>query len=92
MTMPSRETIPLLSKSRFMAGLQCHKRLYLECYHPDLADPIPESTQARFDTGTRVGELARSLFPGGILIHSDHFHHEQAMAATAKASSNVYTG
>ena len=32
--------IPTLSKSRFMAGIQCEKRLYLECYHRDLADPV----------------------------------------------------
>jgi len=28
--------IPTLSKSRFMAGIQCEKRLYLECHHMDL--------------------------------------------------------
>jgi len=80
--------IPLLSKSRFMAGLQCHKRLYLDCYHPDLADPVPESTQARFDTGTRVGELARDLYPGGVLIAENHLHHDAAMAATTQALSD----
>ncbi len=30
-TVTPRLAIPLLSKSRFMAGLQCPKRLYLEC-------------------------------------------------------------
>ena len=50
---------PQLSKTRFMAGLQCLKRLYLECYDRDLADPVDETQQAIFDTGTGVGELAR---------------------------------
>ena len=67
--------IPLLSKSRFMSGLQCHKRLYLECFHRDLADPISEQQQHIFDSGTEVGELARKLFPDGVLISVDHMDH-----------------
>ena len=59
---------PTLSKSRFIAGRQCLKRLYLESYHHDLADPIAGSQQYRFDTGNEVGELARRRFPGGRLI------------------------
>ncbi len=56
---------PTLSKSRYMAGQQCHKRLYLECFHRDLAGPVDSQSQARFDEGQRVGELARALRPGG---------------------------
>lgn len=74
--------LPTLSKSRFMAGLQCHKRLYLECYHRDLADPIGEGLQAIFDSGTEIGELARKLYPGGLLIAEDYLHHEEAIAST----------
>jgi len=82
MGMVSRERIPLLSKSRFISGLQCHKRLYLECYERDLADEITEQQQAIFDSGTDVGVLARSLYPGGELILEDHFDHEGAVATT----------
>ena len=57
-----------LSKSRFMAGLQCLKRLYLETYARHLADPRDPASQAVLDSGTRVGELARQRFPGGVLI------------------------
>ena len=63
-----RDKIPLLSKSRFMSGLQCHKRLYLECFHPELATPPNEQQQAVFDAGTEFGALARRLFPRGLLI------------------------
>ena len=80
-----RKEIPALSKSRFMAGLQCHKRLYLECFHRELEDPVGEAQQAVFDTGTEVGEIARRLYPGGLLIAEDHLHHEEAAATTAKA-------
>jgi predicted RecB family nuclease len=73
-----RAAIPRLSKSRFMAGLQCHKRLYLELYAPELAGQLDETTVARFGVGTAVGELARQRFVGGQLIAHDHQHHAEA--------------
>ncbi|MFC1978750.1 DUF2779 domain-containing protein [Chloroflexota bacterium] len=81
-TTKQRDQIPLLSKSRFMAGLQCHKNLYLSCYHNELADPIGPSQQAVFDSGTKIGELARDIYPGGTLITENHFQHEQAVEST----------
>ena len=79
-----RDHIPMLSKSRFMTGLQCHKGLYLSCYSPKLADPIGLDQQAIFDTGTKIGELARNVYPGGTLIKENHFQHEQAVITTQK--------
>jgi hypothetical protein len=60
----------MLSKSRIIDGLQCTKRLYLHVHHPELAEVDP-STAYRFEVGHRVGELARSLEPGGRLISSE---------------------
>ena len=82
MSSSAREKIPPLSKSRFMAALQCHKRLYLECYHRDLADPVSVQQQALFDTGTEVGILARELYPGGAFIEEDYFNHSAAVEST----------
>jgi len=76
--------VPRLSKSRFQAGLQCPKRLWLECHHPELADPIDEAKQAVFDTGHRVGELARMRFPGGVLVSEDHTQSRAARETTAR--------
>ena len=80
--MPSHGISPQLSKSRFLAGLQCLKRLYLEYYHRDLADPIDASQQAIFDAATSVGELARQRFPGGRLVEEPYFAHAQAVNST----------
>lgn len=55
----------MLSKSKYVAGLQCHKRLWLQKKRPELAAPVDAATQARFDQGQQVGELAQQLFPGG---------------------------
>ena len=74
---------PRLSKSKFLSGLQCHKRLYLEIHHPSLATKPDAATQAMFDMGTEVGELARSRFPGGILVTAGYRQTEAALAQTA---------
>ena len=75
--------VPRLSKSRFLSGLQCHKRLYLEVHHPSLATQPDAATQAMFDMGTEVGELARSRFPGGVLVTAGYRQTEAALAQTA---------
>lgn len=56
-----------LSKSTFLYGIQCPKRLYFHKFHPEfLPEEIDEQVQARFDEGTDVGILAQRLFPDGI--------------------------
>lgn len=76
-------TAPRLSKSKFLAGLQCHKRLYLEVFHPQLATPPDPSMQAMLDMGTEIGELARRRFPGGVLVTAGYRQREAALAQTA---------
>ncbi|MEI6596010.1 MAG: DUF2779 domain-containing protein [Bacteroidota bacterium] len=56
----------ILSKSTFMYGCQCQKRLYLHKFKPELKNPEDENRQAIFQTGTYVGILARQLFDGGV--------------------------
>ncbi len=85
----THETPPQLSKSRFVAGLQCLKRLYLDCYHRELADPVEAGQQAVFDTGTTVGELARQRFPKGVLVAEQYHEHSQAVQSTQVLLSDV---
>jgi hypothetical protein len=73
---------PRLSKSRFQAGLQCPKYLWLQCRASQLADPITEGQQAIFDQGHAVGALARDLFPGGVLVEEDYTQADQALETT----------
>jgi hypothetical protein len=72
-----------------MAGLQCHKRLYLECFHSELADPVDDQQQAIFDAGTRVGQLARDMWPGGVLVTEDHLHHREAIESAMRVLSDT---
>ncbi len=71
-----------LSKSRFQTGLQCPKALWLTCNARELADPVSETQQHIFDTGTKVGELARERFAGGVLVSEDHTRSAQALRST----------
>jgi Domain of unknown function(DUF2779) len=66
--MPRAKPLPHLSKTRFMSGMQCHKRLWLELFQPELAAERDAATQARLDEGTLVGEVARGYVPGGTLV------------------------
>ncbi len=58
----------LLTKSRYVTGLNCSKAIWLMFNRPEEMPEIDEMTQHRFDEGHRMGELAKSLFPDGIDI------------------------
>jgi hypothetical protein len=79
-----RRRIPHLSKSRFMSGLQCHKRLYLQLYEPEASTPTDDAGEAIFSSGHTVGRLARDLYRGGMLVDED-LEWPDAMHATTAA-------
>ena len=54
-----------LSKSKYLSGLQCSKLLWHQYNAPQEIPPPDASTQAIFDTGNEIGELAQKLFPCG---------------------------
>ena len=54
-----------ISKSKFVAGCQCVKRLYWQVHEPELAAEPDAADQAIMQQGHEVGMLARQLFPGG---------------------------
>ncbi|WP_338737621.1 DUF2779 domain-containing protein [Candidatus Dehalogenimonas loeffleri] len=56
----------LLTKSKFMAGLQCPRYLWFYVNEPQRLPPPDMVTQHTFDQGHEVGELAKQLFPAGI--------------------------
>jgi len=63
----------LLSKSKYLNGLQCHKYLWLLFNDPEKISQPDSSTQHVFDEGHRIGELAKRLFPDGVDIPSEDF-------------------
>jgi predicted RecB family nuclease len=84
-----------LSKSRFVAGRQCHKLLWWKVHEPNAVELQPDKVlQDRFDQGTQVGALARVLFPGGTLINLPHSAVTERVEATRRAmeagASSIY--
>ena len=68
---PAMRPMPkLLSKTKIMRGYRCPKSIYLTIHQPELEPPVGPAQQAVFDQGNLVGELARSYYPGGILVEN----------------------
>lgn len=57
--------VTTLSKSSFLHGRQCQKRLWYEVNRPGEVPPADAATLAIFDQGHAVGEIARRLYPDG---------------------------
>jgi hypothetical protein len=63
----------LLTKSKYLYGIQCPKLLWLAVNRPaDIPEP-DAATQFIFDQGQQVGELAKRLYPYGIDIPQESF-------------------
>src|SRR5574340_607711 len=77
-----------LSKSRFMAGVQCLKRLYFQVHHPEFAVHPDESALAKLQQGQEVGKLARQAFPGGVLVEAGEIKLSEAINQTAQLAAD----
>jgi len=83
---PTAAPVLRLSKSRFTAGLQCVRQLWWRVHEPESPELVPDVvTQKLFDQGSRIGELARTHVPGGVLIDLPHNAYEERLAATKAA-------
>ena len=85
-----------ISKSQFMMGLQCLKRLWLYNHRWDLRPPVRPEQQQLFDQGHAIGLLAHEYFAGGVLVDADHKHIPQALKRTAELTAGgeniIYEG
>ena len=69
-----------LTKSRYIAGLQCPRRLWLLVHEPAAyEEPAPGSPM---DIGQDIGRKAHLLFPGGATVDEEPWQHAQAVART----------
>ena len=75
----------LISKGRYLSGLKCDKLLWCQYNDKDIFPPIDTATQAKFDQGHVVGELATQLFPNGIMVKTDSHFAEILVPATLEA-------
>ena len=72
-----------LSKSRYTAGVQCHKLLWWKVHEPKAKELQPGIVlQDRFDQGAQVGALARERFPGGVLVDLPYYAVDERVTRT----------
>lgn len=76
-----------ISKSKFVAGVQCLKRLYLQVHQPELAAEPNAASEAVMEQGREVGMLARRMFPGGVEVCSTKGL-DQAIRDTQELAAN----
>jgi predicted RecB family nuclease len=57
-----------ISKTNFMAGVQCLKRLYLRVHQPEVLADEEGAGEVVIQQGRETGLLARRLFPGGVEV------------------------
>jgi len=63
----------LLSKSKYLLGLQCPKLLWISVNDKGRLPETDETKQKLFDEGHIVGQFAKKLFPNGIDINDEDF-------------------
>jgi predicted RecB family nuclease len=76
-----------ISKSKFVAGCQCVKRLYWLVHQPELGEQPGAADEAIMEQGREVGLLARKMFPGGVEVGYQRSL-DQAIRATQELVAN----
>lgn len=77
---------PLISKSKFLLGLQCPKLLWHAYNRKDLIPAPDAATRAIFDQGHEVGALAKQLYPGGIEVRAGVADFQQVIQQSLEAA------
>jgi hypothetical protein len=84
-----------ISKSRFVSGAQCEKKLYFDLFRKELKPPVSAQQQALFNTGHEIGHLAQQVFPGGIDLSPETYYDfsdaiDQTREAITKGQQTIY--
>src|SRR3990172_5905811 len=64
----------LLTKSKYIHGLNCKKFIWLEFNAPEKLPEITKATQQRFDEGYQIEQLAKTRFSGALVASDDNFN------------------
>ncbi|MBW3020031.1 DUF2779 domain-containing protein [Candidatus Woesearchaeota archaeon] len=63
----------LLTKSKYLIGLQCKELLWVSFNDPDSLPEVSVQQQHIFDQGHIIGELAKQLYPEGVDLTNQEF-------------------
>jgi hypothetical protein len=82
------QPVSLISKTAFLKFEQCQKAFYFYKKHPYLRDKISIDKQLTFKRGHQVGDLAQTLFPGGIDVSKNSKNSAEGLALTTTLIEN----
>lgn len=77
-----------LSKSQYSKGRKCLKKIWLFNFRKDLIKEPSTFQESLITHGNEVGELARHLYPEGVLIEEDHHDIDKAIIRTQMEIKN----
>lgn len=75
-------TSPILTKSKYLLGLQCKRLLWIAVHQPERMLKPDKMAEYRFEVGNEIGKLATSLFKGGIDLSNIVRNEENALATS----------
>ena len=84
-------TMKYISKTSYMAGLDCHRKLWQRLWDPDSKSKRSGIDQLKMDFGVLFGEVAHCLYPNGVLIDIDKRKLKRAQKDTLDAINDGAT-
>src|SRR5690349_18536915 len=80
-----------ISKTDYVLWRECAKNAWLKLHRPDIyyAAKLTEFEQAVIDAGVEVEDVARGLFPGGILVTASKTEAQQKTAELLAANTHT---
>ncbi|MDP8253022.1 MAG: DUF2779 domain-containing protein [Candidatus Kaelpia aquatica] len=63
----------LITKSKYISGLQCPKYLWVKEHMPKEIPAVELELQFRFDQGKEVGDVAKRIYPEGVDLSDSNF-------------------
>ena len=64
----------LITKSKYMSGLQCPKYLWIKEHMSEKIPGVDLELQFRFDQGKEVGDIAKRIYPEGVDLSDSDFN------------------
>src|SRR3990167_5087795 len=64
---------PILTKSKYILGLECPKHLWITFNQPEKIRKVTLAEEFKFSEGDKVGQLAKTLFSGGIDLPAENY-------------------
>ena len=72
----------LITKTEFVRGLDCVRRVWLDRKRRDLKPPLSLANQERIEVGKRLGKLAQERYDTGVLATQPGAQASEAAAST----------